>query len=64
MKPETDKLLAWLHAHPLIKISPLERLCGVPDDVIQKALDKRQALSEKHVPAITKILKDYGFKTK
>lgn len=59
---QNDKLLEWLHTHPLIKIRALEELIGAKEGTIRQALAGRQGLSEKHVEPIKKILKQYGYK--
>lgn len=57
------QLVTWLKAHPLIKVSALERECGIPQGALNKALNGDATfLSEKHLPALKKALKPYGFK--
>lgn len=62
MKAKSDKILQWLHTHPLIKIKPLEELINVKEGTIRQALAGRQGLAEKHIEPIKKILKQYGYK--
>ena len=57
----SDVLVAWLREHPLISVRGLERECGLPNDVIRKAMEGRQKVADKHLPVIVKHLKGYGY---
>lgn len=59
------QLVTWLKAHPLIKISALERECGIPQGALNKALNGNTAyLSAKHLPKLLQVLVIYGYHPK
>jgi hypothetical protein len=62
-KPTKENIVTWLKPRPLINISGLERAAGVPHGSIANAIKgNTDRLSEKHLPEIVKVLKDYGYK--
>ena len=57
-----EPLKKWLLAHPLIKISTLNKAAGLPDNTIKNALiDGTRPFPLKHLPAVIKVLKNYGY---
>lgn len=60
---DTGKIVRWLNAHPLINIRALERHCKIPQAALSKAMAGNTTfLAEKHLPALQKELKGYGYK--
>jgi len=63
-----QKITKWLNSHPLISVNKLEQLTECPQGTIRQALKEIGGVSrkipDKHLPAIIKELKKYGFKTK
>lgn len=56
-------VIDWLRLHDLINITKLERKGDIPHGSIANALAGRmERLSEKHLPKLIEILKEYGFK--
>lgn len=56
-------VVEWLLLHDLINITKLERKCDIPHGSIANALAGRtERLSDKHLPKLTEVLKEYGFK--
>lgn len=59
-------IIKWLNAHPLIKINKLEELAECPQGTIRQALKPiggiERAIPDKYCHAIIKQLKKYGFK--
>lgn len=57
------KLLSLIRERPLISVSALERECGIPQSALNKALNgNAKYLSPKHLPALKRVLKQYGLK--
>lgn len=53
----------WLLLRDLINITKLERKCDIPHGSIANALAGRmERLSDKHLPKLVELLRDYGFK--
>ena len=58
-----QKIVAWIKARPLLKISELERQCNIPQGALNKAINGNYTyLSDKHLPALAGALKPYGYK--
>lgn len=56
-------VVEWLLLHDLINITKLERKCDIPHGSIANALaGKTERLSDKHLPKLIELLRDYGFK--
>ena len=56
-------VVEWLLLHDLINITKLERKCDIPHGSIANALAGRtERLSDKHLPKMVDILRNYGFK--
>lgn len=56
-------VVEWLQAHELISIAKLERRCDIPQGSLSNALaGKMERLSDKHLPKLVVVLRDYGFK--
>lgn len=57
------QIAEWLQAHPLINVSKLERACDIPRSGLSKLVNgDEEYLSEKHIPTIVEMLRNYGFK--
>lgn len=61
---QSEKILQFLQAHPLINIRGLENQAETPIDTIRNALEGKRGLPEKHSDSIIAIIKDYGYKKK
>ncbi len=59
-----NQILDWIKNHDLIKVNSLEKKCGIPQAMINKALSGKVALPVKHLPALLKALRPYGFRIK
>jgi hypothetical protein len=57
-----DKLLDWIREHDLLSINRLELRAGVPQRVLQKALQGDRPLPDKYAKPLIKELKKYGYK--
>jgi hypothetical protein len=58
---DSDTIIAWLKAHPLINRHALCALTGYNSANLQHAMDGKRAIPAKHIPAIAAALKPYGF---
>lgn len=56
-------VVEWLQLHDLINVTKLERKCDIPHGSIANAIAGRmERLSDKHLPKLIELLRDYGFK--
>ena len=61
---DRHQIILWLQNHDLIKVKALEEKCGMPQACIAKVIAGKVELPEKHIPALCKELKAYGFRLK
>ena len=59
-----EQIKVFLQSHALISIKGLEREAGIPEDAIKKFLQVKRSLPQKHIPAIEKVLREYGYTPK
>ena len=58
-----NQIAEWLKSHPLINVSKLERACDIPRSGLSKLVNgDEKFLSEKHIPTIVALLRNYSFK--
>lgn len=57
----SQEIINFLKLHPLIKISALERICNVPQSIIDKAVKGTRPLNYKYHKKIIQELEKYGF---
>lgn len=61
-KYTVESICEWIRLHDLINVTKLERKCDIPHGSIANALaGKTERLSEKHLPKLIELLRDYGF---
>lgn len=58
---QREQITQFLLEHPLINISGLEKLAGIPIRTIRLA---HRPIPDQFIPQIAVILKDYGYKEK
>ena len=51
----------FLDTHPSLSISGLEREAGLPARTLHNFLNGSKGFPEKHIPALEKVLKRYGY---
>lgn len=56
-----EQIKAFLKSHELISVRGLEKKTGIPDDSLKKFLQGQRPLPFKHIPAIEKVLLEYGY---
>jgi hypothetical protein len=60
----TEQIIEWLSTRDLISFNKLEKKCGMPQGCLYKAKNNVVSLPERHIPALAKELKPYGFRLK
>jgi hypothetical protein len=63
-KQRSDYLIDWINSHPLINVAMLCKLAGNADhgNMSNALSGTGRNISQKHIDAMERILKDYGFK--
>lgn len=57
-----EKLKQWILSHPLIKISALNKMAGLPSNTIKDSfILGRRKFPSKHLAAVITVLKAYGY---
>jgi len=67
MKNKTESqriqhLKEWIISHPLIKISALNKMAGLPSNTIKNSMiEENRPFPPKHLAAVITVLKAYGY---
>lgn len=56
-----EQIKSFLKSHTLINIKGLEQESAVPEDTVKKFMYGQRGLPKKHIPAIEKVLSEYGY---
>ena len=60
-KRKDKKILEWLREHKLLPILAIEKAANIPTGTLNRAL-RDDNIPEKHIAALSEVLRPYGFK--
>lgn len=58
------EIITFLKSHPLISLNQLEKICGVTQRTLGKAIKGERSIPIKNVDSLIKELKKYGLLVK